>query len=1161
MSERHTLTDDGDEMGETESEAGRFEDCSIDRRTFVRLSTATAGALSLPGAASALKLTSGTMTNEYQYVVNHIDTDFAVPTLIEFSSVTGFAALDALGIDYRKTTKPKPAAYVKLNTGEVGDVLDIPAAERLSYSPGSNPFWRLGYYPLGVFPDPRESTAFIDFEQMVDGMNHLESRNPSRLKFYSIGESPGHYNYISGEEDPKDIYVAEVTNDINDDASFENKEKVMFGLSLHGLERAGAEAGSRFIEDLLKGDEPEIEALLDDLVLIFLYPNPDGWVAKHPQYESGWQLLGPDGGVPAIPFYERGNAGVFDTNRQAPSVGWIDPGHYPADPLGANLEDDQPGIDADVPDYAQQRVPDQLAVVEHFRDYTHLNYGADLHGALFTSKFVLGLISQDQFDHGQLHELFEFCRNIDETLEDALDTWTTLADVQKRVTGEFNPTLLGFETLPEEAFDYAGIWDTIGYTVSGAVLDWMSHPEELGGLGMTTMDFEMAYSHMIGSNVYDPELVRMQVIGYTTAIRTIAEYAKQNTTATIETGGDSLAYVTTDSLTRSSADLSFIENPNVGFVEMDAGEHFEGTIGPGAPAVRAQKRHTFTAVADADKIEAALSWVPPGQDLEFYLENANGDRIASAQTFDNPETIAAKVEAGSEYTFVVETYINAVADYAIDATYYDYTETETTVEKSEESAMLGPSELTEFYRSVREEIDSLSVHVHPQPGVLHGAKLLNPHSNVVRSYNPLKDTEEGYTGMEEWVIENPEPGEWSVEVTSLMSTRKGEVSVQFGTLQSTENNPDPKAALGYEQRPYEVSPFAFFGEYAPFADAPWDPLTIADVKAGAAANYDNLVIIHDDAISDADYLDALDSFVDSGGNLVLTDSGMRLLGPMENEFAADINHEHVSEERLYIAHLEERYPGHELLEGTRPIQQELWKIAPLGYSTGFEAPMSLLDPEAFDAAGGTIAGKTSDRVAAGSITSGTTDGTGIHVIGGLLPPASQSNLHPFGLLDYAIAFLGSVMLTNALGYRQDRFVNGERVKTFGDIDSFNVTPSVTATREDDGDLFTAGQTNQVDVHVAGNADVLIRDQFPAEWIVVEGDSHTTYTHDEQRFVEFTNGLEDGTRTYFAEAPSSLTETQSYEFGPVEYSLDRGNNWIEIPATTDRNNVLGVDTSL
>ena len=65
---------------------------------------------------------------------------------------------------------------------------------------------------------------------------------------------------------------------------------------------------------------------------------------------------------------------------------------------------------------------------------------------------------------------------------------------------------------------------------------------------------------------------------------------------------------------------------------------------------------------------------------------------------------------------------------------------------------------------------------------------------------------------------------------------------------------------------------------------------------------------------------------------------------------------------------------------------------------------------------------------AGSITR--ENDTDVHVVGGLLPPAKQTNLHSFGLLDYAIAFLGYVMLTNALGFEQVRRVDGEVVERF-----------------------------------------------------------------------------------------------------------------------------------
>ncbi|MFB9807501.1 hypothetical protein ACFFQF_20795 [Haladaptatus pallidirubidus] len=110
-----------------------------------------------------------------------------------------------------------------------------------------------------------------------------------------------------------------------------------------------------------------------------------------------------------------------------------------------------------------------------------MNYGADLHGGPIFNEFVLGLISQDQYDTREMHEVYEMCRVIDDVLEEELDVWTTAGDAKQAVLGDTKTGLL-FGVLPEEAFDYATIYDTIDYTVSGAMLDWMSHPEDLGGL-------------------------------------------------------------------------------------------------------------------------------------------------------------------------------------------------------------------------------------------------------------------------------------------------------------------------------------------------------------------------------------------------------------------------------------------------------------------------------------------------------------------------------------------------------------------------------------------------------------------------------------------------------------------------------------------------------
>lgn len=908
-------------------------DGTVGRREFVRLSVATAGALSLPGNAAA-ELSAPELTDRYQYVTNHTPPDGEVQTLVEFSSAAGLEALETLGIESQQTTEPAVAAYTQLTTPQVEQVADLPTAERLSHSPGANPFWRLGFYPLGVFPDPKRSTGFIDYEEMIAGLNYLEREHPDRLRFYSIGKSPGHLNYLTDRTDPKGVYVAEVTNDIQDEAAFREKQKVLFSLSIHGLERAGVEGGSRFIENLLEGREHTIEQLLDDLVLLFVYPNPDGWVAKHPQYDSAWQAGGGTQGIPAGPFYERGNAEVGDLNREFPTVGWINPSitPFPAEPNGRNLEDDDPGIDADVPTDVMNHVSDILATVDHFRDYENLTHGADLHGAIQSEFFVFGLLSKAQYDHGEFHDAYEMHRVIDERLEDALELWNTVGDVQRAVTGDTNPSPVfrNLGVLPGEAYEYATIWDLIGQIRTGVFGDWMAYPRDQGGLGLTSVDFEMAYSHMVGANVYNPELVDMQVTGYTTAIRTVSEYATRDVEATVETAGDDTAYVTTDRLTRTSEDLSFMD-------ETSDGGTTETT------------RTTETVALDSGGVE----------------------------------TVSAAVPAATE---------------------------------------------------------SLTVTARPRPGTAATVDLLNPDGDVVATTDSTADQYDDIT----WVVTDPDVGGWTVRLSDMGEGVAGEVDVGIGTLQSTEQNPDPVEALGYEQREYETTPLRYFEEYAEFADASIDPVSIDDVAEGDLA-YDNLVVIHDDGIDDPAYVAALEKFVDQGGNLVLTDTGVRLLGEMDADLTSDVSPDDISRATFVTANLADKNLDHELLEGARPIQRELYKATPLGYAgselppnpqliTTAEAPMTLVDEDAFTDAGGTVAGRSKDRVAAGSIYADDDATTGVHVIGGLLPPGDQSNLHPFGLRHYAVSFLGHTMLTNALTYRQRRFVDGELRVEFGDID-------------------------------------------------------------------------------------------------------------------------------
>ncbi|WP_435159443.1 S8 family serine peptidase [Haladaptatus sp. DFWS20] len=112
-------------------------------------------------------------------------------------------------------------------------------------------------------------------------------------------------------------------------------------------------------------------------------------------------------------------------------------------------------------------------------------------------------------------------------------------------------------------------------------------------------------------------------------------------------------------------------------VELDQSESFSGSIGPGTFVAPATKRHSFVVPDGADEIQAACAWTPEdvqdeGEDLEFYIEDSAGERVASSATGDNPETLTVDVNAGEEYAFVVETYLNVVADYEITGDYYRY---------------------------------------------------------------------------------------------------------------------------------------------------------------------------------------------------------------------------------------------------------------------------------------------------------------------------------------------------------------------------------------------------------------------------------------------------------------------------------------------------------
>jgi hypothetical protein len=942
--DQDTLRSSGGDDHPTDGESGGpFTGHDIDRRTFLSLSAATGAALAVPGAASA-DVSGESMTDEYAFVVNHTPESYEAATVIEFADQE---ALEAFAAEYEEDAEdlervpkavtrdePTPAAHAHLTADEVEDVLDLEGVERMDFSPGANPWWKLeAPYDEGVFPPVEEARNYLSCEETVQALDHLEGERPDRIRVESIGQSPGWENLFTGEDpDPRDIYVAEVTNDVDDRSAFDAKNKVVYSLNIHGDERAGTEAGCRLLEEIAAGEAEAFEPLLDDIVLLFLFTNPDGWVSRKPQTEIPW--------VDHNRNFQRGNASqvggsTIDTNRQYPTIGWTDPSFWPAEPEGT--PDVRPGYEDDDLGYADV-VPDALAIVDHFRGYDNVEFLCDYHGMYTADHMVFNLETNAPFDHDGTHDLDEVNIRIGEGMEAEWGDVDAIADDIATAAEE----MYGAPSVPDGdsyggLFDWGTIYDSLSYQVTGAFLGWAGQPEEFGGLGAVTVAPEVILSNHGVPDIkeWKPYWVRHYEEAYRISIREYAKMTARETNATVATGGQDTAYVTTDALTRTSADLPHTDD------------------GPGrGGGSGANRRHDV---------------VRPGP--------------------GGPSSVGAEMTDDAHSLFV---HLEGVGD-----------ATEGTV------------------------------------------RLVNPAGNVVREIDleakaDSSDPTARKHDYEDLFVRRPAAGNWDVEVES-----DAEIRVGLTTIETDAETPDPEDVLGYEQREYTVNPMQFFDDLEPYLeDGDVDGLRVHDVRVrrllqgnSGQRRYDKLVVSHDDGIDDSQYVEAIESFVEAGGDLVLTDSGVNLLGELDVGDAASITSDDVTDAEMQFVNLDDRDFDHPLLAGIRPRQQEVWKGSQLGYTTDVDQPATVVDPDAFADAGGELAGTfdTADAgtgAGAGLLSAGDAE---IAVIGSALPPAQQTELHPFGMADYAVSFMGHTLLCNALGFEQRRYADGEEIRTYGEI--------------------------------------------------------------------------------------------------------------------------------
>jgi hypothetical protein len=228
---------------------------------------------------------------------------------------------------------------------------------------------------------------------------------------------------------------------------------------------------------------------------------------------------------------------------------------------------------------------------------------------------------------------------------------------------------------------------------------------------------------------------------------------------------------------------------------------------------------------------------------------------------------------------------------------------------------------------------------------------------------------------------------------------------------------DPGA---FGQAPYDVSRMQFFVDLAREADRVVAPVRIADAVAGTVNlnDFDSLVIAGEavpEPVADrAAWMAQLRSWVEQGGNLILTDGALAVLP----ELVDGIEPADVRSTIAYVGSVESFSDrSHPLNAGLRGVASQTYDTVPIGMSfggTANSAPNWEVDTTVWEAAGGYSAGTHS---ATHTIHGELRLGQGrIGILGALLPDPVEDHYHPFGLQNYAVTYTGYTLLQNHLAW-------------------------------------------------------------------------------------------------------------------------------------------------
>jgi hypothetical protein len=926
-----------------------------------------------------------------------------------------------------------------------------------------------------VFPDPHGcvkgqplkspyakgnvcAAQFIQYPELVAGLAYLNTKFPEFMELFEVPGMSAGIPVTTLQRDPAKMYAVRVTDERVGGA----KKKFALSLSIHGIERAGAEGGTRAIEDLVTWARTEPgRGLLEDTLgpgasaitvgdalkrseIWFFWPNPDGW--RRGDVTAG--------GVA----YQRYNGNGVDPNRDWPTKGYTYRPYTPASE------------------------PETQAFSSFLKSKATGAIGtADLHGMLNANAFTFTMLPAGELDYARNKAVVAVSRRIQQ-------------DSVPRLSWFVGVTPNGSGSIPDVAQQWGTVWDTIAYTTTGSLGDWMGSP--LGLDAYVAIDNEMWMSHLGPNNVFVPDLEQAHIDGNKGLIYAQIEGAFRDSGRTFPLNGSRVAYV--DHGRRfTNAGSTASTDPNAGLPRQ--ADATDTVVSPAADG-SLDPTYEFDIRGPLDGVNSG------GLTVNVTYTNVQGASPADLLTGVYVERYTKDDEGGSRWV-VVNAHFNENQAYAaaghtvnVNAPIPGHYRVRFTsappglhrLDFHYTSGLSWPDpgqaayDVTsiKFFDDLKQYLPAGSTLTRVTPDEILAGADLSGYDSLIVVNDPLPGAYDaiGASGAAQpaqtfsLVAPAPTAGttsavdakyefdvlpqynnqsmsvatHWSVPSDYDLFVERQSSSggwVQVGSATNGINNGETANMSGF-----------FAGHYRArvnnWAGAPQQitgTITFSTTPGQLPPQYPTT---RTPAQADAYYAKLLD-YSKRGGNLVLTDGAARALPHLGVGAATDIKPVVV-----YAPYLEFNDGGRPTYDDPLAAgvnqpgaaegpsnRHQMVEPVPLGYAiqdaNGANASTSFtwaIARSAWTAAGGRIAGTISDQVALGELASGRGK---IRFVGALLPDPSEGYDHPYGLTSYAVTWSGwqvfedivqwhrplpdLALSPSDISFSVDRVVGGDRV--------------------------------------------------------------------------------------------------------------------------------------